>query len=159
MKLGGIGTIETAVTSALLIPTYILILWHNWKGSQFTFIYLVVSFFLVANCSLLAVTQAGHSIFDKNNLTAFYLWDFGINAGLVDLGLCVSHLLLAFQYRKIAKEAPYAAEGVQYPAAKRRRERNFFRVLLPLNVFFPVAESVLTVLYYGAYLNPGKVSA
>ena len=63
----------------------------------------------------------------------------------------MSHLLLAFQYRKIAHETPYAAEGMEYPAAKRRRERILFWILLPLNVMFPLSESVLTSIYWLDY--------
>ena len=144
MELYGYYLLEEAVTSSLLILMYLLVLWHNFRGSKFTFVYLLVSCFLVANCFLLANSESSYVVDIKREVTAFYVWDWGVSIGGTDLGLCVSHLLLAFKYREIAHEAPYAAEGVQYPAAKRRRERILFWILLPLNVIFPICESILT---------------
>jgi hypothetical protein len=70
-----------------------------------------------------------------------------LTIGLHDLTQCVSYLLLAFKYRRVAKEMPYAIEERQLPEAEKRCDKVLFKVLLILNIIFPALQPVLTIIY------------
>ena len=71
---------------------------------------------------------------------------YSLSGGLYDLTQCVVHLLLAFKYRRVAKEMPYAIEEVQLPEAEKRCDKVLFKVLLILNIIFPATETVLAII-------------
>ena len=67
--------------------------------------------------------------------------------GLYDLAQCISHLLLAFKYRRVAKEMPYTIYEVQLPEVEKRCDKVFFKVLLIFNIIFPALEGLLTYIH------------
>ena len=78
---------------------------------------------------------------------------FDLSTGLYDLTQCVSHLFLAFKYRRVAKEMPYAIEEVQVPEAEKRCDKVLFKVLLTLNIIFPVLETVPDIIMDKDYIQ------
>jgi hypothetical protein len=95
----------------ILILLYSGVLWHTFRGSKFTFVYIIATLLILANFSLIVTV-----IDDKWSFTGrFTTMDTVVSSllnGLYGLTQCVSHLLLAFKYRQVAKEMPYAIEEV-----------------------------------------------
>jgi len=72
---------------------------------------------------------------------------YAFSSGLLDLTQCVSHLTLAFKYRRVAKEMPYAYIEVQLPEAEKRCDKVLFKLLLTINIIFPALETLLIFLF------------
>ena len=146
MKFYGYLILTEFSTALILILLYFGVLWHTFKGSKFTFVYIVVTLLILSNISLIMIV-----IDDKWSFTGQYTLMEAIvkapSSGLNDLTQCVSHLLLAFKYRKVAKETPYTIEGVQLPEAEKRCDKILFKLLLTLNIIFPVLEIVLNFIW------------
>ena len=102
-------------TASLLILMYSAILWKNWKGSKFKFIYLIVGILLLGNIALLTFVLADYKLFLMEEFKPVYVWMLSLGNGVSDLALCVSHVLLAFKYRQVAREKPLEIEMTQMP--------------------------------------------
>jgi hypothetical protein len=142
MDLFGYRLLTEFVTAVILLLLYSGVLWHTFRGSKFTFIYMLVTLLILVNVSLIAVAIDIKRIFSIGG-TFMEIVVLVLSTGLYDLTQCVSHLLLAFKYRRVAKEIPCAIEEVQLPEAEKRCEKVLFKVLLTLNIIFPVLETVL----------------
>ena len=106
---------------------------------------MLVTLLILANVSLIANAIAyKRALESEYTLTEAMVLE--LLGGLYDLTQCVSHLLLAFRYRRVAKEMPYAIEEVQVPEAEKRCDKVFFKVLLTLNIIFPVLETVILLI-------------
>jgi len=107
---------------------YIYIIAHAYKGSKFTFIYLISGLLLVSN---IALAIAGIDFLLKGtDLTKIYV----ICIFVYNLTQSVSHLLLAYRYRRIAKECPYTFVEVHMPESEIRCDKIVFKLLLLLNI-------------------------
>ena len=99
MDLFGSYCLLMTITASLLIMIYSVTLWHNWRGSNFKFIYLIVGILTLNNLALLAFAFADYKIFAKDDIKPSYVWILSLAGGGSDLALCVSHILLALKYR------------------------------------------------------------
>ena len=149
MKLFGYYLLTKVSTAIILILLYSGVLWHTFRGSKFTFIYMIVTLLILANVSLIVNADESkrvyidHSRHDNDTFMDAVVYALAI--GLYDLTQCVSHLLIAFRYREVAKKMPYAIEEVQVPEAEKRGDKVLFKVMLILNIIFPTIETVLLI--------------
>ena len=149
MKLFGYYLLTKVSTAIILILLYSGVLWHTFRGSKFTFIYMIVTLLILANVSLIVNADESkrvyidHSRHDNDTFMDAVVYALAI--GLYDLTQCVSHLLIAFRYREVAKKMPYAIEEVQVPEAEKRGDKVLFKVMLILNIIFPTIEPVLLI--------------
>ena len=112
MKFYGYLLIAEFSTAVIPIPLLSGVLWHTFRGSKFTFVYMIATLLLLANVSLLAIAFENKRVSSRDQVTNTEYWVVWLSSGLNDLAQCVSHLLLAFKYRRVAKEIPYAIEKV-----------------------------------------------
>jgi len=99
-------------TAVILILLYSGVLWQTFRGNKFTFVYRIVTLLILANFSLI-VSAIDNYRFSSSGQFKFMDYVVLILSGwLNDSTQCVSHLLLAFKYRRVAKEMPYAIEEV-----------------------------------------------
>ena len=135
-------------TAVILIGTYIATLVRNRTGANFRFINLLVGILLANHVCLLAFAYADFQIFLRSNEKPWIVWDLALAGGLIDLGFCTAHCLLAFKYRQIARDGPLVLEGKVLPEGERSRERRLTICLLSLNALFPFAEIIVGTIFY-----------
>ena len=58
MKFFGYLNLTEFVTAVILILLYSGVLWHTFRGSKFTFVYMLVTLLILANVSLIMNTIA-----------------------------------------------------------------------------------------------------
>jgi hypothetical protein len=155
MELLGWYLLLMVVSSSLLIAMFLGILWCNWVGAKFGFIYLLAGILLANNVALLTFAFADYEVFVRHNASPGFVWVLALFSGLMDLALCVSHCILAFRYRLIALSGPFALEGLELPISKRRKENVLFWGLLTVNIAVPLIETALFVLFYREDLIKG----
>ena len=80
----------------ILVLLYFGVLWHTFRGSKFTFVYMLVTLLILANVLLIAIAIGTKRLSGKYTLMEIRL--LALAYGLYDLTQCVSHLLLAFKY-------------------------------------------------------------
>ena len=141
MKFFGYYLLTEFSPAVILLLLYSGVLWHTFRGSKFTFVYMLVTWLILTNVSLIASALAYKRYLSSGHLTITEAMVLELSGGLYDLTQCVSHLLLAFKYRRVAKEMPYAIEEVQVPEAEKRCDKVLFKVLLTLNIIFPALET------------------
>ncbi len=112
MEIFGYIIITELSTAVILIPLYSGVLWHTFRGSKFTFIYMIATLLILANASLLVYAFVNKGAYSRHQVTLMESLVIRLSVSLYDLTQCVSHLLLAFKYRRVAKEMPYAIEEV-----------------------------------------------
>ena len=56
MKLHGYTLLTEFSTAVILLLLYSGVLWHTFRGSKFTFVYMLVTLLILANVSLLVYT-------------------------------------------------------------------------------------------------------
>ncbi len=154
MKFNGYIVLTEFSTAVILLLLYFGVLWHTFRGSKFTFFYMLVTWLIFTNFSLIANAIAYKRALESGyTLTEAMVLE--LSGGLYDLTQCVSHLLLAFRYRRVAKEMPYAIEEVQVPEAEKRCDKVLFKVLLTLNIVFPALDTVLYLIIDKKLVNTG----
>jgi hypothetical protein len=159
MELFGWYLLVMVVSSSLLIAMYSGILWRNWSGAKFSFIYLLGGIFLANNVALLTFAFADYEVYVRKNVSASYVWIVALLNGLMDLALCVSHCILAFRYRLIAISGPFGHSGKELPLDKRRKENVLFWGLLTVNIIMTLIETALSVCFYRTIFIKGSTPA
>jgi len=87
------------VTASVLVIMYTIIIWVNFKGSKFNFVYLQAGLLLLNNALWLVYVFTGYQVAYKNGTSSAYIWTQAIAVGSTDLTFSVSHILLALKYR------------------------------------------------------------
>ncbi len=140
MKLLGYDLLIQFSTALILILLYSGVLWHTFRGSKFPFVYKLVTLLILTNVSQIAIVIEERMLTSRQ-LTLMYAVVLSLLSGLTGLTECVSYLLLAFKYRRIAKELPYAIEERQLPEAEKRCDEVLYKVLLILSIIFPTLSA------------------
>ncbi len=112
MEFLGYILITNFSTAVILILLYSGVIWHTLRGSKFTFVYIIVTLLILANVSLIVMSIEDKKFSSSGHLLLMDYVLYSLSSGLYDLTQCISHLLLAFKYRRVAKEMPYAIEEV-----------------------------------------------
>ena len=88
-----------------------------------------------------------------------YIWLLGVGYAVQDGTFSVVHLVIAFEYLKIARNVPKAIKRQRFMNRKRRRV--VFLLLLVCNVLFPLLEAVVLIPFntqlFIEGLVPGKI--
>jgi len=158
MELYYIYLIIVALTSALLIIIYSITLWHNLKGSNFKFINNIVIILILGNICFFTVAFTQYEINVRNQIKSVYVWLLAICNGGSDLALCLSHILLAYKFRKIALGGPLNDDTIEMNRNSQNRGKIAYCILISLNILFPAAEIVAYVFYDISYFLKGEES-
>ena len=73
---------------------------------------MIATLLVLANVSLIVMSIEDKKFSSSGHLLLMDYVLYSLSSGLYDLTQCISHLLLAFKYRRVAKEMPYAIEEV-----------------------------------------------
>jgi len=146
MNLYGYYRITEFTTAAILILLYCGVLWHTFKGSKFTFVYTISTWLILTNIFLFVYVILEHTV-SSDSFMIILIAELLI--GLLFFSQNIAHLLLAFKYRRLAKEMPYNIEEVQLPETEKRCDRVLFKILFTLNTIIPALMTTFAVL--GSY--------
>lgn len=133
------------VASLILIALYVFTLVHNFMGSNYKKLSILMALLLLSNVGTILIDYADYQLMKIESLKLSYVWLLGIAYSLQDATFSVVHFVMAFEYLKIARNIPKAIKRQRY--INRRFRRVIFWVLLSCNMLFPLLEAVVLIPY------------
>jgi predicted membrane chloride channel (bestrophin family) len=110
MDITSIYLIMMFCASIVLIVLYVGTLLHNFNGSNFKLISVVLGMLLLSNVATIFITWADYELLQKDNSKPVYVWMLGIAYSMQDTPFSVVHLVMAFEYLKMARNIPKAIQ-------------------------------------------------
>jgi hypothetical protein len=111
---------------------------HALRGSRYKLLLLLLGLLLLNNLTLAVFAFADYKFFDQGVTSLLYILCISIGLTLLDLTVTTSHLLLAFQYRKIASDIPRMLDDDVEEIKKSRAEEYCYT---SLGILIPILEA------------------